>query len=427
MRFGTLAEWLAWQESLHPQAIELGLGRVSRVLERMVLPTRQPFTISVSGTNGKGSCVAMLDSILRAAGYRVGAYTSPHILRYNERIAIDGRPVEDQRIVAAFDRVNHARGDTSLSFFEFGTLAALDIFSTAGLDVRILEVGLGGRLDAVNSVDADLALIASIDIDHREWLGETREAIGHEKAGIMRQGRPAVIADPAPPDSVIRFAAQLGAPLYRPGVDFGQIRSDQCWDWWGGGLRWTALPEPAIPGEHQFLNAAAVLEALQLAAPALPVTEAAIRQGLTDVRLPGRFQYLPGAVPALLDVAHNPQAARMLADHLRRRYPGKRIHAVFSVMRDKDIPGMIEPLRDSIDSWHLAPLSMARAATPEELSGMLHAAGVTRIRLGYGDVRETCAAAEREAAVGDLLLVFGSFFLVSDYLALVARGGSDNG
>lgn len=427
MRFDTLAAWLAWQESLHPQAIELGLGRVSRVLQRMALPARQPFTISVGGTNGKGSCVALLDSILRAAGHRVGAYTSPHILRYNERIAIDGRPVDDQRIMAAFDRVDQARGDTSLSFFEFGTLAALDIFSTAGLDVRLLEVGLGGRLDAVNSVDADLALIASIDIDHREWLGDTREVIGHEKAGIMRPGRPAVIADPEPPDSVIRFAARQGARLYRPGADFGHERTDSAWNWWDAGQTLPALPAPAIPGEHQFLNAAAVLQCLQLAAGALPVTEAAIREGLEAVRLPGRFQYLPGPVPVLLDVAHNPQAARRLAEHLRSHYPDRRIHAVFSVMRDKDIAGMIQPLRDSIDCWYLAPLSMVRAATPGEVSGFLHDAGVTGVRQGYRDVRETCAAAARAAVAGDLLVVFGSFFLVSDYLARVARGGSENG
>lgn len=420
MRFETLAEWLAWQESLHPQAIELGLGRVSRVLKQMGLPTRQAFTFSVGGTNGKGSCVAMLASILREAGYRVGAYTSPHILRYNERIAIDGQPVDDRSIVAAFDRVDRARADTSLSFFEFGTLAALDIFSMAKLDVRILEVGLGGRLDAVNIVDADVALIASIDIDHQEWLGDTREAIGLEKAGILRSGRSAVIADPEPPDSVLRHARAQGSPLHRPGQDFGYERSGHVWHWWGNGQRRTALPGPAIPGEHQYLNAAAVLECLQLAATELPVTDAAIRRGLAGVRLPGRFQYFPGTVPVLLDVAHNPQAARVLAGHLRQNYQGIRIRAVFSVMRDKDIAGMIHPLRDIIDYWYLAPLRMARAATPEEMSGFLHDAGVSHIKRGYADVSEACAAARQDSAAGDLLLVFGSFFLVSDYLALAA-------
>lgn len=420
MRSRTLADWLAWQETLHPQAIDLGLARVSRVLARMRLPERQPFTISVAGTNGKGSCVAMLDSMLRAAGYRVGAYTSPHLLRYNERIRIDGRPVDDPVIIASFERIERVRDDTSLSFFEFGTLAALDIFSGVDLDVRILEVGLGGRLDAVNMIDADIALIASIDIDHQEWLGATREAIGLEKAGIMRAGHPAVMADPEPPESAIQHARSLGAAPYWPGHDFGYARQVDNWRWWGGGQVWDELPPPAIPGEHQYLNAAAVLKCLQLAAGRCPVGEAAIRSGLAGVRLPGRFQLFPGPVPVLLDVAHNPQAARILAGHLRRHHPGQRIRAVFTVMRDKDITGMIEPLRDLVDSWYLAPLSMNRAATPEELAEILHNAGISRIKRGYADVSAACQAALGEAEAGELLLVFGSFFLVSEYLAQVA-------
>lgn len=420
MRFATLAEWLAWQESLHLQAIDLGLARVARVLERLDLPPQPPFTISVGGTNGKGSCVAMLDSILRAAGYRVGAYTSPHLLSYNERIRIDGQPVDDQTLMAAFNRVDRARQDTTLSFFEFGTLAALVIFAAARLDLRILEVGLGGRLDAVNIIDADLALIASIDIDHQEWLGTTREAIGQEKAGIFRPGRPAVIADPDPPASIGQVASARGAPLYQPGRDFRHVRRDGAWDWEGQGQRWSGLPTPAIPGDHQFLNASAVLQCLQLAAGARPVKEEAIRRGLTEVRLPGRFQWFPGAIPVLLDVAHNPQAARMLAGHLRQHYAHQRIHAVFAVMRDKDIAAMIEPLRDLVDRWFLAPLPMSRAAPPEEICEFLHNAGLSRIDWGYADVRSTCQAARNAAAAGDLLLVFGSFFLVSDYLAQVA-------
>ena len=420
MLFNTLAEWLAWQETLHPQAIDLGLSRVSRVLERMSLPAHQPFTISVGGTNGKGSCVAMLDSILRAAGYRTGTYTSPHILRYNERICVDGQPVGDDRIMQAFQRIDEAREGISLSFFEFGTLAALDIFSGENIDVRILEVGLGGRLDAVNMVNADIALIATIDIDHQEWLGHTREAIGHEKAGILRSGRPAVIADPDVPKSVIQTANELGTRLYRQGHEFGFLREMDTWSWWGDGAALSGLPYPAIPGDHQLLNASAVIQCLQLAWHEKPVADADVARGLADVRLPGRFQFFPGEIPVLLDVAHNPQAVAILAGHLRQHFSGIKIRAIFSVMRDKDIAGMIQLISDVVDSWYLAPLQMPRAAAPEELSEILHNEGINRVQQGFTNVTDACRAARQDSDTGDLLLVFGSFFLVSDYLAQVA-------
>ncbi len=420
MLFNTLAEWLAWQETLHPQAIDLGLSRVSRVLERMGLPAHQPFTISVGGTNGKGSCVAMLDSILRASGYRTGTYTSPHILRYNERICVNGQPVGDDQLMQAFQRIDEAREGTSLSFFEFGTLAALDIFSGENIDIRTLEVGLGGRLDAVNMVNADIALIATIDIDHQEWLGHTREAIGHEKAGIFREGRPAVIADPDVPHSVIQTADELGTHLYRQGHEFGFQREGHTWSWWGDGSTLTGLPYPAIPGDHQLLNASAVIQCLQLARHEKPIADADVTRGLTDVRLPGRFQFFPGKIPVLLDVAHNPQAVAILAGHLRQHFPGRKIRAIFSVMRDKDIAGMIELISDVVDSWYLAPLPMPRAAASEELAEILHNAGIRRVQQGFTDVADACRAARQDADPGDLLLVFGSFFLVSDYLAHVA-------
>ena len=427
MRFSTLAEWLAWQETLHPQTIDLGLARVRRVFDNLALQGDRPFTITVGGTNGKGSCVAMLSAILRAAGYRVGAYTSPHILKYNERISIDGQAVEDERIVRAFDRIDQARGNTSLSFFEFGTLAALDIFSGENLDVRILEVGLGGRLDAVNIVDPDIALIASIGIDHEEWLGNDRDSIGYEKAGIFRAGRPAVVGDPDAPASVVRAATERHASLYRQGREFGYERSGEVWAWSGCGVRLENLPNPAIPGDHQLMNAAAVLQVLKLASAQLRVPDQAIRQGLNQVRLPGRFQFFPGDIPVLLDVAHNPQAVKILADHLRRHFPDQRIHAVFAVMRDKDIAGIIAHIRDVVSCWYLAPLRMTRAATPDELREILHNAGVERIAVGFADVVDACAAARSEARAGDLILVFGSFFLVSDYLAHTALWGNSNG
>jgi len=417
MRFKTLAEWLAWQETLHPRTIDLGLRRVAGVFERMESRGSLPFTITVGGTNGKGSCVAMLDAILRRQGYRVGTYTSPHILKYNERLCIDGRPVADEPICAAFGRIDRARGDTSLSFFEFGTLAALDIFSGANLDVQILEVGLGGRLDAVNIIDADAALLAAIDIDHQEWLGDTRDAIGLEKAGIFRPGRVAVIGDPAVPASVLRHTSEHGVDLHRLGRDFGYEVSGRTWTWYGCGARWDDLPYPAIPGDHQLMNASAVLETLQLVAARRPVSETAIREGLCKVNLPGRFQLFPGDIPILLDVAHNPQAARILADHVRRHFSGRRIHAVFAVMRDKDIGGIVDNIRNLIDCWYLAPLQLSRAASAEQILEVFRSRDVAAVEHGFAGVGAAFACARRNAQDGDLILVFGSFFLVSEYLA----------
>lgn len=423
MHFEKLADWLAWQEILHHQAIDLGLERVCEVQQRMGITERQPYTISVGGTNGKGSCVAMLDSILRQAGYRVGTYTSPHILRYNERIRLNGLPVDDDQIMGAFERIEAVREGASLSFFEFGTLAAMDVFSGSQLDIQILEVGLGGRLDAVNIVDADIALIASIDIDHEEWLGYTRDSIAQEKSGIFRSGKPAVIGDPDVPDPMIAVAAKLKSPLYRQGLEFGYECSNPSWDWWGHGGRLCELPLPAIPGEHQLMNASAVLQSLHLANEAFPVSGEHVRRGLEKVNLQGRFQFFPGKIPVLIDVAHNPHAVRALAKHLRNNYAEKRISAVFSVMRDKDIPAMIDIMSEVVDSWYLVPLKMARAATPDELYDVIRKAGIKRVNRGFDGVVDAFGQAHCDARSGDLLLVFGSFFLVSDYLAQVAGKG----
>jgi len=294
MGFASLAEWLAFQETLHPQTIDLGVGRIREVLSRLNLPPVGAFTISVAGTNGKGSCVAMLDSILRSAGYRVGTYTSPHILRYNERIGIDGVPASDDRLLQAFERIEAARGDISLSFFEFGTLAALILFSEESLDFHLLEVGLGGRLDAVNVVDADIALIASIDIDHQDWLGDNRESIGFEKAGIIRSGKPVVLGDPDAPKTILEVAKEKGAPCYRSSIDFTFRLEGQTWFWAGNNRNIGPLPFSAIPGDHQFLNGSAVIQCLELLPDALRVSEEALSEGLKKVRLPGRFQFFSG-------------------------------------------------------------------------------------------------------------------------------------
>lgn len=418
MRFATLDEWLVWQEALHPKAIDLGLARVRQVFRLLGLRAPTPFTITVGGTNGKGSSVAMLDAILRTQGYRVGAYTSPHLLRYNERIRIDGVSLDDERICQSFDRIDRARGDISLSFFEFGTLAALDLFAQADLDVQILEVGLGGRLDAVNLIDADAALIASIDLDHQDWLGDTRAAIALEKAGILRAGRPAVVGDTNPPEALLDYAAEAGIKLALSGHDFTFDRTDGGWNWQGAGSSLRDLPLPAIPGDHQLINAAAVLHLLELIQTQRPVSEAGIRQGLNSVRLAGRFQYIAGEPPVLLDVAHNPQSVRVLADHLKAHFPERRIHAVFAVMRDKDIAGVIEPIVPLVAHWYLAPLKMPRAATTLEIQSVFEQCGIYAIDRDYADAAEAFAAAKRSAHNGDLVLVFGSFFLVSEFLAL---------
>jgi len=415
-RFGCLEDWLAWQQTLHPRKIDLGLGRVRRVFERLSPAYRPPPTVTVAGTNGKGSCVALLDAMLRAAGYRVGAYTSPHLLRYNERIRIDGVPVADEDICAAFDRIDRARDGVSLSFFEFATLAALDLFQRAGVEVQLLEVGLGGRLDAVNMIDADVAVVTSIDIDHKEWLGEDREAIGFEKAGVLRPGRPAIVGDRRPPASLLRHGEKLGARLFCLGKDFDYRRHGDTWAWRDADSRLEDLPLPALPGRQQLDNAAVAIAALRKFA--LPLTVDAIRAGLRQVHLPGRYQLIDGRPPLLLDVAHNPQAVRLLADHLVQRFPGRRILALFAAMADKDIEGMIRQMKDRVALWALAPLpGNPRAASLERLHRAFAAEGLEPPLSGFTDCHQALAALRRQARPDDVIVIFGSFFLAAEILA----------
>ncbi len=416
-RFSSLSEWLKWQEGLHPKSIDLGLDRVRGVLERLCPDPRWPFTITVGGTNGKGSSVAYLDAILRAQGYRVGAYTSPHLLRYNERIAIDGQPVDDQTLCGAFERIEAVRDGTSLSFFEFGTLAALDIFMQRGVDIQILEVGLGGRLDAVNSIDADAVLLASIDIDHQDWLGTTREAIGYEKAGVFRPGRPAVVSDPEPPASLIEHAARAGTPLACLGRDFSFEVTDRRWNWFGRRRHLLDLPLPALSGEHQCRNAAGALQLIDEVAERWPVDESSVRRGLAAVNLHGRFEIIDDRVPIVVDVAHNPQAVAQLAHQLRERFPGRRFHAVFTLMRDKDAAGVVDRIGDLIVDWYLPPLPLARASAPAALAELLHCSGHERVNYPFSNVSEAVASAVRTAAPGEIVVVFGSFFLVAEFFA----------
>ena len=417
MAYQSLDQWLHRLESLHPKSIDLGLARVRKVFDTINPSCLKPFTITVAGTNGKGSCIALLEAILRAEGYRVGAYTSPHLLRYNERIRVDGTPLSDALICQSFERIDRARANTSLSYFEFGTLAALDIFSQADLDVQLLEVGLGGRLDAVNILDPDVALITTIAIDHSDWLGESREAIGLEKAGIFRENLRAAVGDPSPPQSMLQRAQAQKVRLSRTAVDFGFERMDNNWHWYGAGSTIRALPFPTLSGEHQLQNAAAVLQTLALVADERPVSEAAIRQGLTSARLPGRFQIMPGEVPVLLDVAHNPQAAEALAQHLRTQFPGRRIVAVFSIMRDKDIRGVITQMKSLVDHWYVAPLPIARCAGDAQIARAFSDCTIDAVSHGFDHFPSAFSAATHEVSEEDLIVIFGSFFLVAEYLS----------
>lgn len=420
--FDSLKDWLSWQEQSHPLAIDLGLERVARVYKALKRKSsspnsEKPLTITVAGTNGKGSCIAYLETIYRMQGKRVGAYMSPHILQYNERIKIDGNPVDDDTICKAFERIEKVRDNTSLSYFEFGTLAALDIFSKAQLDVQLLEVGLGGRLDAVNIVDPDVAIISSIGIDHVQWLGETREAIGFEKAGIFRKAVPAIVGDPDPPASLQQVAASKQAHFYALGQDFGYNKEAREWSWFWGDKRIVGLPTPALQGEHQYRNASAVILATQLLADKLPVSEQSIRAGLQNVRLPGRFQLIDGVVPVLMDVGHNPEAVQTLVEYIKQNFPNGRIHAIFSMMKDKDIAEVIRIMKPFVYQWFFAPLTNIRAAAESLMQEMFAQQGVVNVSYGYTGFADAFAAAKQQASPGDLILVFGSFFLVSDCLA----------
>ena len=416
IRFDSLQDWLAWQESLHPLVIDLGLERAAQVFYALNPGYVKPPTITVAGTNGKGSSVAYLEAIYIAQGYRVGSYTSPHILKYNERIKIDGKPVPDDQICEAFVRIEAVRGNTSLSYFEFGTLAALDIFRRAGVDVQLLEVGLGGRLDAVNIVDPDVALITSVSIDHVEWLGGTRDAIGREKAGIFRAATVAITGDPEPPESLVQSAVDRHALLYCIGKEFGYKKQAIGWDWFSADRQMLQLPEPGLKGEHQYRNAASVILAVTKMVKALPVAESAIRQGLENVHLAGRFQLIDGVIPVLLDVGHNPEAVRTLADYVAAVFSGRRIHAVFSMMKDKDIAGVLEIMNHVVYDWFFAPLANPRAATESVMREIFSQSSVSRVSFGFADFAEAFSAAKSQSQEGDLLLVFGSFFLVSECL-----------
>lgn len=422
----TLDEWLSLLEGRHAQTIKLGLDRVE-VVRAALGPDPEAVLITVGGTNGKGSTCAMLESILLAAGYRVGCYCSPHLLRYNERVRIDGRDASDEQLIAGFAAVERVRGETPLTYFEHGTLAAWTIFMQVKPDVIILEVGLGGRLDAVNVFDADCAIVTSIALDHMEYLGDNREAIGREKAGIFRPGRPAVCGDPQPPASLLEHAAAIGACLWVSGRDFGFGGDRQQWGYWryatppaqGALVKRAGLAYPALRGANQLLNAAAVLTALDTLRDRIPVSMQAVRQGLMLVDVPGRFQVLPGRPSVVLDVAHNPQAAGVLSENLGSMGFFPETYAVFGMLRDKDVAGVIALLRDRIDHWMLADLPGPRGMRAQALAELLRAAGVSSAIHCFASPGAAFAAAQKSAAEGDRIVAFGSFLTVADVLAAV--------
>ena len=375
--------------------------------------------ISISGTNGKGSSAAMLDAMLRRSGYKVGAYTSPHLTRYNERICIDGKQVTDLELCQSFNRIDQARGDISLTYFEFGTLAALDIFQRSDLDIAILEVGLGGRLDAVNILDADVALVATIDLDHEKWLGYTRESIGREKAGIFRKNRPAVCSDFSAPATIADCAREAGAPLYHAGLDFTcEIHAD-TWTWRQADKVYENLPKPSINNNRQVQNAAGVLMALETLADEFPVSIDTIKACLRDFRLAGRFQVIPGETPCILDVAHNQQAISALVENVKKIPCIGETHIVIGMLRDKNHTAVFERLSEIADHWYVADLHAERAASLAELTGALvKYEDVGNIKQ-FQTIHAALTDAEASACVGDRIIVTGSFISVGaaiDYL-----------
>jgi len=421
----TLDDWLGYIERQHPRQVDMGLERVREVARSLGLDRPAPRVITVAGTNGKGSTVAFLEAIARADGRRVGTYTSPHLLRFNERVRIDGTDASDEKLVAAFEAVEAARGAVSLTYFEYATLAALWLLERAQLDLGILEVGLGGRLDATNIVDADVAVITTVDLDHQDYLGDDREAIGREKAGIARGWKPLVIGDDDPPSSVLRHAYAIGASAVRIGCDFFFDAAlaeahGATWRWWEVGYE-IALPMPQLAAPVQLRNAAIAIAALR-ALEGVPPSDAAIREGVAEAHAPARLQpFERDGVRVVVDVGHNPQAAGAIAAWLRSRPVGGRTLAVFAALADKDVAGVVAPMAGLVGEWHLAGLEDAgprggdAAALVERLHGTAAAAGTA-----HRNVAEALAAARAAAQPGDRIVVFGSFHTAASAMRVLA-------
>ncbi len=406
----TLKEWLETIKSAHPQEIDLSLERTREVAKRLGIVDSGCPLVTVAGTNGKGSCVAGIEVIMLSAGYKVGAFTTPFLFRYNEQVRLQGQPVADGLLCDAFEQVANACGQITLTLFEFGTLAAMVIFKEANLDIWVLEVGMGGRWDAVNILDADVAVVSSIDIDHAAWLGNTRDAIAYEKAGIFRPHQPAVYGDFDPPSSLIQYADTLKTPLFFQGKQFGFSKKNETWDWWG--LQSIYLDNLPLP--HLTLqNMSTVLMVIELLQKKLPVSQRAIESALKTVTLPGRLQMIPGTVTQILDVSHNPSAVELLANYLKENpYLGK-TYAVFSMLSDKDIVATLQVIRDLIDVWHVAPLKNERTASQELLVSCFRKINLDNV-IFHSSIKDAHEMAMQHAEANSRVVVFGSFHAVAE-------------
>jgi dihydrofolate synthase/folylpolyglutamate synthase len=415
--FATLAEWLAWLETLHPKKIDLSLERIGIVLRALGLVPPPYTVITVGGTNGKGSCVALLERIYGAAGYRVGAFTSPHLWRFNERIRYGARDISDAALIDLFEIIDAVRGDVTLSYFETSAVAALLHFARAGAQVAVLEVGLGGRLDAVNAIDADAALIVSVDIDHVEWLGPDRDSIGAEKAGIARPGRPVIVADPEPPAGLLGSLANSGAIVRRVGRDYTAVPEPDGWRYAAPSERSERWPRPRFgTSEEQLGNAAACVAVVEALADVRPVRSMAIADGLRTAQLRGRFErHLRAGVEWIFDIAHNPAAAQVLADAVASAPPAARTLGIVGLMRDKDLPGVLRPLVGEVDRWFVTPVDSERSAEGATLAAVLASLGAMDVE-HCATPAAACLRAQAGARAGERVLVFGSFYTVGPAL-----------
>jgi dihydrofolate synthase/folylpolyglutamate synthase len=414
-----LNDWIGYIESIHPSTIDLTLERIKIVIERLNLDISFPI-LTIGGTNGKGSTCSILESIYKEAGYKVACYTSPHFLHFNERIKIQAVAVSDELICEAFSRIESAREGVTLTYFEYGTIAAMIIFSEAHVDVAILEVGLGGRLDAVNVFDADCAIVTTVDLDHMDYLGHTREAIGFEKAGIYRTEKTAIFGDFDPPQSLIKHAEVIHADLKIIGKDFGYEVHHDSFDFLIDSSFVMNLPLPKLQGDFQLANATNALMALKAMEDKLPLTEISIQKGITLTLLPGRFQEVKTMPSLIFDVAHNPQAARSLSHNLKTHVVLGKTIAVFSILKDKDIFGVIQVLNLDIDAWFIAEIQNERAASIETISNAIQKINPSAHIEAFKNIQEAYQFASKEVTRNDRIIVFGSFFTVADIMKIIS-------
>lgn len=421
----SLNDWLAYIEALHPKDIEMGLGRVNQVKQRLNLQYNFP-VITVAGTNGKGSTCAMLEHIYYAAGYRVASYSSPHLLRYSERIRVARHEISDEALIRAFQAIESARQEIQLTYFEYGTLAAMWHFCNADVDVAILEVGLGGRLDAVNVFEPSCAIVTSVDLDHMDFLGDTRELIGAEKAGVFRANIPAICGDLSPPQSLINYAELIGADLKRIQHDFQFERHQSCWRYSSPQCTLDALPMPALVGDFQLYNASCVMTAIQSLQSVLPVSKEAICDGLLTVRLHGRYQYLSSKPDVILDVAHNPHAAKSLAANLKNTATQGKTIAVFAMLADKDIRGVIQAIAGEVDEWYVSGISHVRGADALTIHQLVNAELPDAVIRLFDGVKNAYEQAYIDANENDRIIILGSFFTVAEVMRALQTATFNN-